>query len=268
MLERQLGRCGPPCRPAGASRRGGRERTSTPSRAGRTGTSSSRSASSNPRGTTTWPGDRDLAAVVLEGEAPQHVGLAAAGGVLEVEAVPVGEPPVAQVEELDVGGVARRRRRRGCRPSPGCGGRRPGARTGGGRPSAGCGSGRRPRTRAPPTASFIAVLEPPLERPHAARQELDHRVDDGAVVLAPRCSRRTGPRTGRCGSRGTGRPTGGPACGPSHGRYGNTRFRTSSVSRTFFALEYGPKYCTVLRCRSRVNMTRGYSSATVTAMYG
>ena len=50
-------------------------------------------------------GDRDLSAVVLEGEAPQHVGLAAAGGVLEVEAVPVRESSVAEVEELDVGGV-------------------------------------------------------------------------------------------------------------------------------------------------------------------
>ena len=126
------------------------ERTSTAEPRRSDMKSSSRSGSSNPRGTTTWPRDRDLAAVVLEGEAPQHVGFAPAGGVLEVEAVPVGEPSVAQVEELDVGGRPRRRRRPGCRPSRGCGGRRPGARTGGARPSAGCGSGRRPRTRAPP----------------------------------------------------------------------------------------------------------------------
>src|SRR6478736_9098591 len=59
-----------------------------------------------------------------------------------------------------------------------------------------------------------------------------------------------------------------PGFGPSHGRYGNTRFSTSSVSRTFFALAYGPKYQTPGRWRSRVNITRGYSSATVTAMYG
>ena len=59
-----------------------------------------------------------------------------------------------------------------------------------------------------------------------------------------------------------------PGFGPSQGRYGKTRFSTSSVSRTFLALEYGPKYCTPLRCRSRVNITRGYSSPTVTAMYG
>src|SRR6266516_4653813 len=59
-----------------------------------------------------------------------------------------------------------------------------------------------------------------------------------------------------------------PGFGPSHGRYGKTRFSTSSVSRTFFALAYGPKYQTPRRCRSRVNMTRGKSSSTVTAMYG
>src|SRR5918911_1027339 len=59
-----------------------------------------------------------------------------------------------------------------------------------------------------------------------------------------------------------------PGFGPSHGRYWNTRFSTSSVSRTFFAFAYGPKYQTPGRCRSRVNITRGYSSSTVTAMYG
>ena len=59
-----------------------------------------------------------------------------------------------------------------------------------------------------------------------------------------------------------------PGFGPSHGRYGKTRLRTSSVSRTFFAFAYGPKYQTPGRCRSRVNITRGYSSSTVTAMYG
>ena len=59
-----------------------------------------------------------------------------------------------------------------------------------------------------------------------------------------------------------------PGFGPSHGRYGKTRFSTSSVSRTFFAFAYGPKYQTPGRCRSRVNITRGYSSSTVTAMYG
>ena len=35
-----------------------------------------------------------------------------------------------------------------------------------------------------------------------------------------------------------------PGFGPSHGRYGKTRLRTSSVSRTFFAFAYGPKYTT------------------------
>ena len=35
-----------------------------------------------------------------------------------------------------------------------------------------------------------------------------------------------------------------PGFGPSHGRYGKTRFSTSSVSRTFFAFAYGPKYQT------------------------
>src|SRR6476661_253199 len=59
-----------------------------------------------------------------------------------------------------------------------------------------------------------------------------------------------------------------PGFGPSHGLYGKTRLRTSSVSRTFFAFAYGPKYQTPRRCRSRVNITRGYSSSTVTAMYG
>ena len=59
-----------------------------------------------------------------------------------------------------------------------------------------------------------------------------------------------------------------PGFGPSHGRYGKTRLSTSSVSRTFFAFAYGPKYVTPGRWRSRVNMTRGYSSSTVTAMYG
>src|SRR5207248_10542339 len=54
----------------------------------------------------------------------------------------------------------------------------------------------------------------------------------------------------------------------SHGRYGKTRLSTSRVSRTFFAFAYGPKYHTPRRWRSRVNMTRGYSSSTVTAMYG
>ena len=33
-----------------------------------------------------------------------------------------------------------------------------------------------------------------------------------------------------------------PGFGPSHGRYGKTRLSTSSVSRTFFAFAYGPKY--------------------------
>jgi hypothetical protein len=32
-----------------------------------------------------------------------------------------------------------------------------------------------------------------------------------------------------------------PGFGPSQGRYGKTRLRTSSVSRTFFAFAYGPK---------------------------
>ncbi len=59
-----------------------------------------------------------------------------------------------------------------------------------------------------------------------------------------------------------------PGFGPSHGRYRKTRLSTSSVSRTFFAFAYGPKYQTPGRCRSRVNITRGYSSSTVTAMYG
>ena len=64
------------------------------------------------------------------------------------------------------------------------------------------------------------LLEPALERPHPARQELDHPVDDGAVLLARRCSRRTGPRTGRCGSRGTACPSGGRASGPRTGGTG------------------------------------------------
>ena len=33
-----------------------------------------------------------------------------------------------------------------------------------------------------------------------------------------------------------------PGFGPSHGRYWKTRLSTSSVSRTFFAFAYGPKY--------------------------
>ena len=35
-----------------------------------------------------------------------------------------------------------------------------------------------------------------------------------------------------------------PGFGPSQGRYGKTRLSTSSVSRTFFAFAYGPKYQT------------------------
>ena len=56
-------------------------------------------------------GDRDVTAVVLEGESPQGIGLVLALGVFEIEALAIGEPAVAQVKELDVCGVPGERNR-------------------------------------------------------------------------------------------------------------------------------------------------------------
>ena len=127
-------------------------------------------------------GDRHLAAVVLQGEAPEHVRRGAVGGVLEVEAVPVGQAPVPQVEQLHVGGVAAARDAEHI-------GRAHAA-------AVGDLALRQVPHRHQPVAVpgrilelmllgglFHLGLEPPLERPHPARQELDHAVDDDAVLV-------------------------------------------------------------------------------------
>ena len=48
-----------------------------------------------------------------------------------------------------------------------------------------------------------------------------------------------------------------PGSGPSHGRLGKILPISDSVSRTFDALENGPKYTRSRRCFSRVKYTRG-----------
>jgi hypothetical protein len=89
-----------------------------------------------------------------------------------------------------------------------------------------------------------AVLHLPLElaldRPRLAREELDHAVDDPPVVLLRDVAdaRRQAALDVVVEARD---PAVRPGFGPSHGRYGKTRLSTSSVSRTFFALAYGPK---------------------------
>ena len=112
-----------------------------------------------------------------------------------------------------------------------------------------------------------AALELQLDRPRLAREELDHPVDDLPVGLLVDVADARGlaPLDAVVEARD---PRVAAGFGPSHGRYWKTRLSTSSVSRTFFAFAYGPKYTTPRRCRSRVNITRGYSSSTVTAMYG
>ena len=89
-----------------------------------------------------------------------------------------------------------------------------------------------------------------------------------AVVLLRHVADARAPGSARCGSRGTGCRSAGPASGPRRagtGRRGSARRASrapSSRSRT------GRSRRRRGRCRSRVNMTRGYSSSTVTAMYG
>src|SRR5256885_4272467 len=61
--------------------------------------------------------DADRAGVVLEGGRLRHVGLAGAGGVVEIEALAVREHPVANLEDLRVRlAVGRRNRDRIQRP--------------------------------------------------------------------------------------------------------------------------------------------------------
>ena len=52
-------------------------------------------------------------------------------------------------------------------------------------------------------------------------------------------------------------PDGRPGSVPSHGREGKILPISESVSRTFEALENGPKYTRSRRWRSRVKYTRG-----------
>ena len=59
-----------------------------------------------------------------------------------------------------------------------------------------------------------------------------------------------------------------PGFSPGHLRYGKMRPISSRVSRTFFALEYGPKYRFPGTWRSRVKRTRGHSSVSVISMKG
>ena len=163
--------------------------------------------------------DRDLAAVVLDREPPQHVRLALAAGVVQVEAAPVGQPPVAELEQLDVGGVLGDGHGRAHRRSASRRDRPPDARPGGGRRSAGCGSGRPPRTRARPRPASSAP-------PAAARADARGRTGTRSRPRSPpgsppaRSAPRRAPHSGRCGSPGRARPSGGPAPGPRRGGTG------------------------------------------------
>ena len=153
------------------------------------------------------------AAVVLEPERLEDRRHVLAADVLEMERVAVDHLAAAQREDLDDGAVALGREADHVH-----------------RPD------RLPLDRLPldevldreePVAVARRVLEallgrrllhPPLElaldRLHVAGEELDHAVDDAAVVLLARRSRRTARGSGRCGSRGTGSRCGDPASAP------------------------------------------------------
>ncbi len=153
------------------------------------------------------------APVVLETERLENRRHVLAADVLEVERVAVDHLAAAQREDLDDGAVALRREADHVR-----------------------GSDPVPLDRLPldemlhsvePVAVPRRVLEPlfarrrmhlPLElaldRLHVAGEELDHAVDQRAVVLHARRSRHTARGSDRCGSRGTGCRCAGPASAP------------------------------------------------------
>ena len=79
-----------------------------------------------------------------------------------------------------------------------------------------------------------------LDRLRVPREEPDDALDHRAVVLLRDRSDARGEAAVDVEVE-AGDPGVAPGRGPSHGRKRNTRFSTSSVSRTFFAFAYGPK---------------------------
>ena len=184
--------------------------------------------------------DRRRAPVVLEEERLEELGDALALHVLQVERVAVDEAPAPEREDLDGGAIAL-----GRDPDHVD---RPDRALVGGLPL-----GQVPHREEPvPVAGGLLealalgrvlhlALELADDRARVAREEADRRRPRSSGSRPRRRSRRRAPGSARCGSRGRECRCGARVAAPRRGGTGKTRFRTSSVSRTFFAFAYGPK---------------------------
>ena len=159
-------------------------------------------------------------------------------------------------------------RSRRCRPCPPTGAPRPAARRGAAPRRAGSGSAPRPRSAPPGRPRFIFCSSSRWIGRTSPEKELDDAVDDAAVVLLRHVAdaRRQAAVDVVVEARDAAvaarlRPLAGPVAEDAVEDVERLAHLLRVRVRAEVARRRG-------RCRSRVNITRGYSSSTVTAMYG